>query len=264
MHIHTPEGISGGLAYFDTGNRGARATRVYIGGLGSASSVTFAEVAAHPLIDGDARSIMIDLLGSGWSDHPEDFSYTVESHADSIASTLDAAGVSSAHVIGHSLGGSISIILASTRPDLVAHLTLCEPNLEPGLGIISGKILSWNESEFVTGGYQSLLESMRRDEQRKIPFAGSAQTTARWSALALHRTATSLVAERYPALRAQLDALVISPVYVIGADSNNTPDDGLLATCQVATVPEAGHFMMNDNLEAFCALIAPGLLTAIR
>jgi pyruvate dehydrogenase E2 component (dihydrolipoamide acetyltransferase) len=49
---------------------------------------------------------------------------TVATLADKIAALLDRVGLRDIHVIGHSLGGGVALLLAETRPDLVASLVL--------------------------------------------------------------------------------------------------------------------------------------------
>jgi pimeloyl-ACP methyl ester carboxylesterase len=70
---------------------------------------------------------MMDLLGFGLSDRPAGFGYRIDDHADALARALDAAGITDAEVIGHSMGGAVTIALASRRPDLVSRLTLRRP-----------------------------------------------------------------------------------------------------------------------------------------
>ncbi len=51
--------------------------------------------------------------------------------ADRVAAAIDALGIGRAHIVGHSLGGGIALLLAQRRPDLVASLVLIAP---AGLG----------------------------------------------------------------------------------------------------------------------------------
>jgi pimeloyl-ACP methyl ester carboxylesterase len=44
-----------------------------------------------------------------------------------IENALDARSMKNVHIIGHSLGGAIALRLASTRPDIVASLSLIAP-----------------------------------------------------------------------------------------------------------------------------------------
>ena len=69
------------------------------------------------------RVLAFDNRGTGLSAKPEGM-YTVEQLADDAASVLDARGLPSADVYGHSLGGFIALTLAVRRPDLVRSLVL--------------------------------------------------------------------------------------------------------------------------------------------
>nr|WP_235002069.1 alpha/beta fold hydrolase [Actinacidiphila paucisporea] len=104
---------------------GGQPPRIYVHGLGGTSPAAFTEAAAHPLLAG-RRSLLIDLLGHGLSDRPAGFDYRLESHADALATALAAAGVTGADVIGHSMGGSVAIVLAVRHPRLVARLVLAD------------------------------------------------------------------------------------------------------------------------------------------
>src|SRR5215213_7727269 len=53
----------------------------------------------------------------------------IADHAADAAALLEHLGVSRAHVVGHSSGGSIAMQLAFERPDLVHTLALLEPSL---------------------------------------------------------------------------------------------------------------------------------------
>ena len=73
----------------------------------------------------------MDLLGFGLSDRPAEFGYRLDDHADALARAMDSDGVSDAEVIGHSMGGAVTIALAVRRPDLVSRLVLAEATLDP-------------------------------------------------------------------------------------------------------------------------------------
>lgn len=69
------------------------------------------------------RTIALDNRGAGRSDKPDGM-YDLEQMADDVISVLDHAGVESAHVVGLSMGGAISQIVALKYPQRVRSLTL--------------------------------------------------------------------------------------------------------------------------------------------
>ena len=69
------------------------------------------------------RSISLDNRGAGRSDKPTQ-PFTLEQMADDAIAVLDATGVETAHVVGASMGGVISQIIAVKYPHRVRSLTL--------------------------------------------------------------------------------------------------------------------------------------------
>lgn len=69
------------------------------------------------------RVIALDNRGAGRSDKPFGH-YSLEQMADDAISVLDAVGVEHAHVVGASMGGAISQIVALKHPHRVRSLTL--------------------------------------------------------------------------------------------------------------------------------------------
>jgi pimeloyl-ACP methyl ester carboxylesterase len=72
------------------------------------------------------RVIAVDLPGhAGSAPLPRDA--TVGDFAAAVAAVLDAEGVDSALVAGHSFGGLVALRLAHARPELVRGLLLVSP-----------------------------------------------------------------------------------------------------------------------------------------
>ena len=69
------------------------------------------------------RIISFDNRGAGRSDKPTE-PFTLEQMADDALAVLDAAGIETAHVVGASMGGVISQIVAVKFPHRVRSLTL--------------------------------------------------------------------------------------------------------------------------------------------
>ncbi|MFI0975827.1 alpha/beta fold hydrolase [Streptomyces sp. NPDC021093] len=230
---------------------GEEPARVYVHGLGSASTVYHAHIAARAELAG-RRSLFVDLPGHGISDRPADFGYTLEEHADALATALDAAGVTGAEIVGHSMGGAVAIVLAHRRGDLVSRLVVTEGNLDPNPVVTAGSsgIASHTEEEFVTGGGHARVLA------KVDPLWAATMRLA--DPLALHRCAVGLVRGTRPTMRRMLEELKIDRVYVQGSRSGELPgEDGLVAAgVRVVHAPEAGHNVMFDNPAAFAAAVA--------
>ena len=67
----------------------------------------------------------IDLPGHGRSGPGE--SYRLQAHADVVIAYLEHSGRGPVHLVGNSMGGAISVLVAAQRPDLVRTLTLISP-----------------------------------------------------------------------------------------------------------------------------------------
>lgn len=72
----------------------------------------------------------IDLPGFGANATPA-HPLSVKSFADLIEHALDAAGISSCVLLGHSMGAQFAVELAVRRPALVSHLLLVGPVVDP-------------------------------------------------------------------------------------------------------------------------------------
>ena len=82
------------------------------------------------LLEDRLHSIAPDLPGFGWSPPPQDGDYSVRAHARALTALLESVGDGRpVHLLGNSLGGTVSLVVAATRPHLVRTLTLVSPAL---------------------------------------------------------------------------------------------------------------------------------------
>lgn len=235
---------------------------VYLAGLGLASTAAYPQVVVDPGLV-ERRSILVDLFGCGYSDRPEHFGYSLEEHASSLSGLLDHIGSKQFILVGHSMGGAVAIALATRRPDLIVQLVLLEANLEAGGGLFSRNIAKQAENDFVTNGYQELI-----NVRREAAFAGDTIASialGMWqlaSPRGFHRSAVSLVKGTQPVMWDQLVQMTIPRTYVFGSHSleEYQEDQALYQRLQahgiqVAVVPNAGHGMMAENPAGFANLL---------
>ena len=67
----------------------------------------------------------IDLPGHGRSGPAK--RYSVDQHAQVVIRYLEVSGRGPVHLVGNSMGGAVSVVVAAKRPDLVRTLTLVSP-----------------------------------------------------------------------------------------------------------------------------------------
>jgi pimeloyl-ACP methyl ester carboxylesterase len=71
---------------------------------------------------------MLDQRGHGLSERPAS-GYSDEEMAADATKVIEALHLAPAAVLGHSMGGAVTIVLAGKRPDLVARALLLDPAL---------------------------------------------------------------------------------------------------------------------------------------
>ncbi|TWD81228.1 pimeloyl-ACP methyl ester carboxylesterase [Kribbella amoyensis] len=221
---------------------------VFVHGLGASSPAYYGSVAGRPEFAG-RRRLLVDLLGFGISDRPEDFGYTLEDHADALATALRTAGTGGADLVAHSMGGAVAITLAVRHPDLVKRLVLVDANLDPltpGTGVGSSRIAGYTETEFVDRGWAETLDRVGAHWAATMRLSGR---------VALYRTAVHLVRGTSPSMRDHLHALGVPRTFLHPVDDAPGGEEAL-AKAGVRLVPvESGHNVMLDNPDAFTAAV---------
>ena len=238
---------------------------LYLPGLSMPVLPTLGAVAADPRLTG-RRHILLDYLGSGMSDHPEKFDYTLKSHAAVIARVIDVCDAGPVDVVGHSMGGTVAIQLAFDCPNHVRSLVVAEGNFDPGGGARSLKVAEHGRAAFLETGHTNLLHEMRTKALAGSDWAD--RLYAGWRMAdpkGLFGNSDALVRlepdffDRFIKLPQPKTFIYGDKGYASPA-SPDTPDSGRLAQGGVntAVVANAGHAMMVDNHDGF----VDALLTA--
>ncbi len=125
----TPDGFTdvGGVKYHYLHVPGNGETVVLIHGFGS-STYTWEGVLPYMAREG-LNLYAVDMMGFGWSDKPKGAAYDPASLMEGVNAWMDKMGISRATVVGNSLGGEVSLLLAGRHPDKVARLVLIDPRV---------------------------------------------------------------------------------------------------------------------------------------
>jgi len=105
-----------------------------------------------PVLANQYRVLAPDVVGFGYTDHPENFVYTMDSWIEFAVQFMDAIGVQKASFVGNSFGGALSLALAARYPDRVQCFVMM------GAAGIQFPISEGLEKVW---GYQPSFEAMR-------------------------------------------------------------------------------------------------------
>jgi pimeloyl-ACP methyl ester carboxylesterase len=94
-------------------------------------------VGAAPLLSHNHRVVALDLAGFGITP-PNGRDASVESSAELVIDFIEHLDDGSATLIGNSMGGLVSMLVAVARPDLVASMVLVDPALP---------VVSWRDTD---------------------------------------------------------------------------------------------------------------------
>ena len=114
--------VDGRLVYVEQSGRGE--PLVLIHGF-AASSYSWRKV--MPDLARHYRVVALDLYGFGWTERPEDRAcYTRDGQVALVLGVMNALSLDSAHIIGHSYGGAVTMALAADHPERVRSMTLVD------------------------------------------------------------------------------------------------------------------------------------------
>jgi len=174
-----------------------------------------------------------DFVGFGDSGKPDNFPYTIEAHAAVLEELLKKVEAASLHIVAHSMGGAIALLLPQDRIDTLASFA----NVE-------GSLLS----------DPSLADTQRKPRlprnQEDLTLLRQAQSAA--SDTALRRTGKSLTQwSGGGELLARFQSAKCPKAYFYGDDLGELRLKSELRDCNPIQIPDASHFVMNDNPSVF-------------
>jgi pimeloyl-ACP methyl ester carboxylesterase len=220
----------------------------------------------------ELRSVLVDLPNHGksaWSDDP-----SYEAVADTVAQWLSSEYDGPSHVVGHSMGGKVAMVLALRHPELVDRLVVADiaPAVSEGAGEFEHlldslaridlsslerraeadtQLAQWVHDERVRG---FLLQNLR---STKDGFAWQANLT-------LLRRELGIIGG-FPDLDATFDHPVL---WIAGQRSDYVrPEHAevmrrLFPRTMSLTIKGAGHWVHSEKPEAFTSALRTFLLAA--
>jgi pimeloyl-ACP methyl ester carboxylesterase len=202
----------------------------------------------------EASLLTFDLIGNGSSSKPADFSYSMEDHAALCRELLIHFPHQRLHLVAHSMGGAIGILLADMLDNLDTFINV-EGNLIGSDCGVSRKTVSVSLEEFRDGFFEKLRHTASKQDNRGSQV---------WAALSKHsditgfyRSAQSLVKlSDSGTLLKRFLLLQCKKAYIYGEENARTEVITHLQGIPTVCIPESGHFPMSDNPDEFYFQIA--------
>jgi pimeloyl-ACP methyl ester carboxylesterase len=240
------KGISLGISY--EFRRGSGDSIVFIHGLGACMDC-FKDVWKIPGYE--RYSILaFDLPGFGDSDKPKEFSYSMEDHAIISKLLIEELNLNRIHLIGHSMGGAVGLLLIKDIKPLIKSFICLEGNLISEDCTGSRIAVSYSLEDFQREGFNSLKSGISRDSSNSSIIY--LKCLSKSESFAFYKSSESLVEWSDNGKLLELFVNLDIPKYYIFGDKNeNSPTVKLLSSICKIKISDAGHAMMNDNPEEF-------------
>ncbi|MGB3834584.1 MAG: acetoin dehydrogenase dihydrolipoyllysine-residue acetyltransferase subunit [Mesorhizobium sp.] len=256
-------GKAGNLHLQSRGNRqGDRI--VFLHGFGSDGPSWQPLLAA---LGSDFNAILVDLPGHGRSPLPQ-HGPSVNEMAEAVALALDDAGIDDFHLIAHSLGGAIALVLAARGRHAIRSLTLIAPaGLGPDIngGFVSGLVRATRPESLAPW-----LSKLFHDASLASPAFVAATMQARFNA-SLRDAQTHIAEAVFPDgtqaadLRHVIKGIAAPLKIVWGEQDRIIPMQHALGTGGLAALhflPGVGHMPQIEAVEAVARLVMQNIRAA--
>src|ERR1700722_13529434 len=159
---------------------GSGETVVFIHGSGPGVTAWANWRNALPVFSERFHVLAPDVLGFGFSARPEGARYGKDMWVDHLIAFLKAKGVTRCHLVGNSLGGALSLALASREPQMVDRIVLMGAagvsfTVTPGLEAVWGYEPSMESMRELIAEHFAYDRSLATDDLVRLRFEASRQ-----------------------------------------------------------------------------------------
>lgn len=192
------------------------------------------------------RSLLApDLPGFGHSVYPQGFTADLVNYAHVLRALIDAHALRRIHLVAHSMGGSIALLLPPQVLSRLESLVLIEPRLfAPSCGIAATAV-GVTLDEFRRSVFPGIRQRMSNDPHAAFDlnradvgaFYTSSRSLMEWSA---HR-----------ALFERFEQADCRKFFIYGTENRHLQELAFVEPGLTVAVEHAAHFVMNDNPDGF-------------
>lgn len=189
----------------------------------------------------DNSLLGLDFLGFGRSPRPAHFGYKLEDHAAVLAAVVDSHALNRIHLVAHSMGGTIALLLPARTLSRLRSLILVEPRLLNSSCGIATDAVKFSYAEFMSGEFERIARRVSSNRQAAYDLKRADQA-------AFYHSSRSLV--DWTRGRGMLDRFEAAPcrkVFIYGAENRHLGEVGEISSDLTIEIGHSGHFVMLDN-----------------
>ena len=193
----------------------------------------------------DKSLLSLDFLGFGHSPRPAHFGYRLDDQVAVLAAVIDSHALKRIHVVAHSMGGTIALLLPERTLSRLRSLILVEPRLLESSCGIGAEAAKFTYEEFMSGAFAWIQRRVSNDQQ-------AAYDLKRADPAAFYHSSCSLV--DWTRGRKMLDRFEAAPcrkVFIYGAENRYLEELGEISSDLKLEIGNSGHFVMRDNPDDF-------------
>lgn len=132
--------LGGIMSCLSTEIKSERESILFIHGLGE-SNISFIEAFQEPIME-SYNLIAPDLLGFGRSSDAGKGGYSFSAQVTRLIQLLKKLNIENCHLVGHSMGGDIGVLLCHRNPDLFRTFVNIEGDLTSGDRFITTQVMT--------------------------------------------------------------------------------------------------------------------------
>lgn len=192
------------------------------------------------------RSLLApDLPGFGHTPRPPGFAGDLAGHARVLAALIDAHALRRIHLVAHSMGGSIALLLPPQVLARLASLVLIEPRLLRSSCGIAAEAADVTAAQFRTLVFPRLRARLTGEPRAAFDLdCSDPDMLYAGSRSLLDWTAGELLLERFQTAPCRR-------FFVYGANNRHLEELTRIAPTLSVPIAGAAHFVMNDNPDGF-------------
>ncbi len=193
----------------------------------------------------DKSLLALDLLGFGHSPRPVNFEYDLEDQAALLTAVIDANVVRRIHLVAHSMGGTIALLLAARTLSRLESLILVEARLLRSSCGVANNAAESSFQQFKTDIFPRIRRRILKDSQ--IGFE-----PGHIDPEAFYRSSQSMIrCAKGDQMLKRYQAVPCRKAFIFGRDNHHLGELREIPGNEKFGIESAGHFVMQDRPDAF-------------